>query len=378
LEDYGSAWADIMNRVRLGYSWSGHERNVAYLNEGGSGRFADVSAVSGFDFPDDGRAMALVDWDQDGDVDVWMRNRTAPRLRLLLNQCEARTAVSLKLVGVASNRDAIGASAELGGLRKSVRAGDLFLSQSSKWLHFGVAGDGAVQVRWPGGAVERFDGVEAGGRYVLKEGSGTVSIVEGRRGALVTGDVPAEKVSGAARIVMPARVPLPEIRYRDKVAKLQVLQPRKRLLVLWSAECAHCKRLFNEWSKGGPKVDVLALAVDSMESGGLGKVYSVMDQIDLEWGMIEQESLAGLAKLQDALFDGAPEISVPLVLLLDDRGKMVSMYRGSVAMEVLNADIGTLPGATPLELHHFAAPLKGTWFTNPVDPRWFESVVRGR
>ena len=32
-------------------------------------RFANVSAVSGIDFPEDGRALCLVDWDHDGDLD---------------------------------------------------------------------------------------------------------------------------------------------------------------------------------------------------------------------------------------------------------------------------------------------------------------------
>ena len=34
------------------------------------GRFADISAVSGFDFIDDSRALAVGDWDGDGDLDM--------------------------------------------------------------------------------------------------------------------------------------------------------------------------------------------------------------------------------------------------------------------------------------------------------------------
>ena len=30
--------------------------------------------------------MSLVDWDHDGDMDVWIYNRTGPRLRLMINQ----------------------------------------------------------------------------------------------------------------------------------------------------------------------------------------------------------------------------------------------------------------------------------------------------
>ena len=74
-----------------GRSFSGRERNCCFLNTGygqsAGNRFADISALSGLDFPDDGRAVALVDWDQDGDVDLWVSNRNAPRLRLLRNGC---------------------------------------------------------------------------------------------------------------------------------------------------------------------------------------------------------------------------------------------------------------------------------------------------
>ena len=59
-----------------GVSWSGNERNVVFLNlgcqpaPGSPPDFADVSALSGFDFPDDARALASIDWDFDGDVNL--------------------------------------------------------------------------------------------------------------------------------------------------------------------------------------------------------------------------------------------------------------------------------------------------------------------
>ena len=60
--------------------------------------------------------------------------------------------------------------------RGTVRAGTGFLSQSSKWLHFGL-GSGApevrlVRVRWPGGNSETFVGIENKRRHRLTEGAG--------------------------------------------------------------------------------------------------------------------------------------------------------------------------------------------------------------
>ena len=43
--EYQDAWAAVSRLMDSGASWSGHERNCAYLNLG-DGRFADVSAVA--------------------------------------------------------------------------------------------------------------------------------------------------------------------------------------------------------------------------------------------------------------------------------------------------------------------------------------------
>ncbi|MFV2069410.1 MAG: FG-GAP repeat domain-containing protein, partial [Pirellulales bacterium] len=141
-KEYETAEDQLSLLIAAGFSFSGHERGCAYLNTGG-GRFANVSAVTGFDVADDGRAIALVDWDHDGDLDVWLANRTGPRLRMLRNDMpNTPHFVAIKLEGRQANRDAIGARVELkvGGeppttLIKTLHAGDGFLSQSSKWLH---------------------------------------------------------------------------------------------------------------------------------------------------------------------------------------------------------------------------------------------------
>ena len=76
-----------MQLVRSGSSWSGRERNCIFLNcsqvdrETTFPRFANISAVSGLDFATMDVASPLVDWDHDGDLDLWFRNRTAPRLQ---------------------------------------------------------------------------------------------------------------------------------------------------------------------------------------------------------------------------------------------------------------------------------------------------------
>ena len=84
----------------------------------------------------------------------------------MLNQADAGGHLSLQLVGTQCNRDAIGARVfvHLEGrvLRQTLQAGDSFLAQSSKTLHFGLGeAEQIEQVRvvWPDGSEQRVRGV---------------------------------------------------------------------------------------------------------------------------------------------------------------------------------------------------------------------------
>ena len=175
---YRQGWKALNRLLHEDRSFSGNERNCAFLNCRGTG-FADISSASGFDFPDDSRAVTAVDWDFDGDLDLWMTARTAPRLRFLRNDLAANAdwvAVKLSGNGETTNRDAVGARVQLYlknqqvPLIRSVRAGDAFLSQSSGWLHFGLGPNASIEkllVRWPGGTEESISGIESGERYLV-------------------------------------------------------------------------------------------------------------------------------------------------------------------------------------------------------------------
>ena len=84
--EYQNAWSSL-RRIILedGASLSGRERNFVYLNRG-DGQFADVSEISDANAIGDARALGLTDWDDDGRLDLILRNRTAPRLQIFRNQ----------------------------------------------------------------------------------------------------------------------------------------------------------------------------------------------------------------------------------------------------------------------------------------------------
>ena len=127
---YLQAWDAIGKLLDAGRSWSGRERNVSFLNTA-DGRFASFSGLAGLDQDNDSRGVAVVDWDRDGALDLWVSNRDGSRVRFLRNTFAAENEfVSLSLEGKTVNRDAIGARVELlfGGdkrrsLSRTLRAG---------------------------------------------------------------------------------------------------------------------------------------------------------------------------------------------------------------------------------------------------------------
>ena len=108
-------------------SWSGNERNCLFLNHGGKS-FATASYITGFDFADDARGIAMVDWDHDGDLDMWISNRQGPQTRYLENQIEGTRWLSLKLTGDGKkiNRDAIGSTVMVGAFAVGGISGGVF------------------------------------------------------------------------------------------------------------------------------------------------------------------------------------------------------------------------------------------------------------
>src|SRR5436305_4691880 len=174
---YEQGWNAINELIRADGTWSGYERNVFYANNG-DGTFSDVSGVVGLDFMEDGRSFALADLDHDGRLEIVLKNRNAPQVRLLKNAMhELPPSISFRLQGTKSNRDAIGATitVEAGSSRqtRSLQAGSGFLSQHTKDVFFGlgkVNGPVKATIHWPEGLTQELRELPINHRVWVEEG----------------------------------------------------------------------------------------------------------------------------------------------------------------------------------------------------------------
>lgn len=369
LQVYLSNWNALSSLIRQGGSFSGRERNCVFLNLGSkSEKWADVSGVTGLDLIDDGRAIATCDWDHDGDLDIWLANRTGPRIRFMRNNDGTRNgSVQLLLIGTKQNRDAIGARVQLrltdGSERiRTLRAGGGFVSQSSKWLHFGLGPDQRVErlvVRWPDGQQQNTTAVRTNGRYTIQWNPGpspTVTFDQqgSRETELTTSKAMPVSIADATRIVLTKRRPLTQFSYLSSVRKetsFETAAGSPTLINLWASWCPTCQaeltELKTKWTRlQAEGVNVLALCANELidspnASNAAGDVQSVISRFELPFatGFATKEILDRVTSIsQQAIYRNEP-LPLPASFLVDSRGQLAVIYRGRLPVDQLIEDI---------------------------------------
>ncbi|MFT6861517.1 MAG: tetratricopeptide (TPR) repeat protein/thiol-disulfide isomerase/thioredoxin [Akkermansiaceae bacterium] len=391
---YSRNFRELNDLLSRGKSFSGRERNALFLNLKGEG-FAEVGGLLGVDFTDDARAVATMDWDQDGDLDLWVTNRNAPQLRLLRNtHPTGSSSLLIRLIGngTTTNRDAIGARLILAPTgdpqRKQIRtvhAGGGFLAQSSALTHFGLGeapGDLQLSVAWPGGETETFSSLKSGNRYTITQGRKVPEVTP--LSDPVQPSVSREEIPPPLKGTVPRgfwltnRVPFPALDYTDKAGEtrsITSLVGKPILVNLWATWCHSCVRELQDFGKldeflQSQEATVLALNVDGLAADGgalpEGTIAEILKRAgyDSPHGIATREGLAKIELMIEFLTSRQEPLAIPSSFLIDGEGNLAAIYGGAIEGKQVIADLNLLNRA-PTEQLKRATPRDGRWFFDP-------------
>lgn len=170
--------SDALNWPAMeGRSQSGFQQNKVWVN-GESGTFADVSDYIS-DMPTyDSRAVALADLWNNGSLDVIVANQ-GKQVSVLKNiSRKGNNWISIKLLGVMSNKSAIGAEVTLewNDQRQTqvIHGGIGFCSQNQRMIHFGIGAAETINkltIKWPSGKEETLTSLVVNKIHIIKEGN---------------------------------------------------------------------------------------------------------------------------------------------------------------------------------------------------------------
>jgi thiol-disulfide isomerase/thioredoxin len=319
-----------------GFSFSGYERDPLYLNTGAK-KFVDISGVSGIDSITDGRAGVFADFDNDGDLDVFMTVIQGQSHHLFRNNVGQENNWLRVLLegGKASGRDAFGAVVRVktsaGTLTKIKSGGSGFISEHDPRLLFGLGKDAAaqsVEVTWPNGKVEKFDGeFKAGSSVVLREGAGRGEALALGRAKLPEPLTRAEVFARGLKVSVGRPAPDLALKTLDgKQSSLRgLLKPGRRLLVnVWATWCTPCRAEMPELEAmrarlASQGIDLVGLNVDS-EPGADVRGFLKDNRVGYP------VYVGGVPAIE--LLYATDELSVPMSMMVDERGVVTEIIPG--------------------------------------------------
>ena len=375
---YERGWNALNELIRSDYSWSGYERNVLFVNNR-NGTFSEVSGTLGMDFPEDSRSFVLADLDHDGRLEIVLKNRNAPQLRVLHNGMkEIGRSISFRLRGLKSNRDAIGTAitVEVENLRqtKYLQAGSGFLAQHSKEIFFGLGNPEAAihaTVLWPSGATQNFENLPPDHRVEIAEGSTTFTAKPFTATAhAYTQPAPLpslEPLPSQIETWLIDPIKAPEFSLPDLVGKMRNLQSSRGSIVLlsfWATTGPHCLDQLRLLHQNGPrfaagKLEVLSVNVDDASTVEAARSLSSKEAFSFPV-LFATEEIAGIYNIiYRYMFDRRRDLALPTSFLLNQEGMIVKVYQGLVDPQRVMDDARSIP-TTPADRMQRALPLGGT------------------
>ena len=335
----------------------------------------------GLDSDRDGRAFVAFDFDQDGDLDLVVKNRNTPQLALLRNDSQNQNhGIAFKLIGRQSNRDAVGAVLRIttgqGVRTKYVQMGSGFLSQSSLQVYFGLGSDTQVRevsVTWPSGRQDRFERLPADQLIILREGEAEFqrqAFVSAAKSFPVTVHREPQRQEKTRRetagdwLVEP--VPVPALAGKDlrgNEVTLAHWRGRPLLLNFWATWCVPCQKELSLWREAYDKfraagAEIIAVSVDEPGTEQVVRQFAADQGLQFPVLLPTAASVHVYNIFHRNLLRRPRNLQIPTTLLINARGQVVKVYRGSTHPAELLNDLRKLPD-TPEQLMAMALPYRG-------------------
>lgn len=326
--------------IQGGFSLGGYQRDALFLNLG-TKRYLDISGISGIDSITDGRAAIYADFDNDGDLDVFLTTIQGPSHLLFRNNVgQNRSWIRVSLQGTRSGHDAFGAivrvKSSLGTQTKIKTGGEGYLSQHDPRLLFGLGSDTHgewLEVIWPSGLRQRFEKITAGSHLRITEGEDQVEIASERH-ANLPDPLPREELQ-LRTLRIRKNQPFPQIEVSTLPGQTGPLRAflsggERTLLNFWATWCTLCVREMPEFERLRPRlrekgIEVVGLSLDT---GGPG----VVEEYLRNHGITYPVFLVG-EKALEQIYD-VKDVWVPLSVLLDESGTVREIFAGP-SMKVL-------------------------------------------
>jgi len=374
--NYELGWNAVNELIRSDASWNGYERNVLFANNH-DGTFSDVSGISGLDFLDDSRSFALADLDRDGRLEVILKNRNGPQLRILHNTMkEIGNSIAFRLRGKKSNRDAIGSAVtvEAEGHRqtKYLQAGSGFLSQHSKELFFGVGKvEGTVRatIRWPSGLTQVFEHLPVNRQIEIEEGTEDFAAKSFAAAPLYeAGEAQKpETLSSSVETLLIEPLSAPEFSLPDLAGNTHSLKSFQDGLVLlhfWGTAAPGCREQLRTLQKNqsvfaSDGIRILGINLDDPSDTSALRSFAAKEGITFPILLGTQE-VAGIYNIiYRYLFDRRRDLALPTSFLVNADGMIVKVYQGPLKPERLAEDAKSMPGTAAARMRR-ALPFDGT------------------
>ena len=359
-QEYEQGWNALNELIRADGTWSGHERNLFYANNR-DGSFSDVSGVVGMDFLEDGRAFALADLDHDGRLEVLLKNRNGPQVRLLKNVLkDLPPSIAFRLEGVKSNRDGIGTAVtiqtESSRQTRMLQAGSGFLSQHTKDVFFGLGNaKGPVQatIRWPSGLVQELRDLPANHRIWVEEGVVPKRFEPFATARMQASAAPAQQEETPEILETWLLVPMeaPNFSLADidgRTHTLFSIRGKPALLHFWAASSADCREdlaVLEQNHGGWLSRGLQLLSINCDELSDPASLAGLIRDQRLSFPVVrsDQDIIGIYNILYRYLFERHRDLSLPTSFLINDQGEIVKVYQGSINATHVEEDFHHIP-----------------------------------